>query len=434
MHLNCVQNTNVGSVHLARWPDWPDLGSEHRTIIRRWHLRMPDSDRDTVYCKWMCEARTRCNGVTLSHHTDGGIGKSCHLFSVGDIAACTKSPGSDTWIKSPSTSSFAGSSASHISTWPYGIHIVQPWTVHIYVATHPLTHPFNCRVTNVGDQGPRGADVFVAACHSNPHRDHLPLPTPQPHKFAATKITAKRANQGRSLLAHENHRGRSSTPRIAMCVPPLYGNVTTTQVWNHIDYHMASGVEHTYLYLTNCSAMEQTDVGLHPNTTTMCMEWILYVRMHQRAQNWANNDCIQRTASDGYDLVLTIDLDEHLVIHHGLTLPQLVSGLPHADVYTFGSKKFKSNVRNYVTTCLGSHMNHDVCQRQYGWRKHMVRPQAIWAANIHWCDQCKDEQMNVVRTCSTHHLNVTSSAFLAHDRLGQLGVGFLSTYVPGFFG
>jgi hypothetical protein len=413
---------------LVTYPHWPSLGPKHLVAIGS---LKPASNRSAEhYCKLLCSAEPRCQSYVIaparSRQSNHTLVPSCKLHVCS--GALSQSP-----LRPPA--------ARLVHTTPHSMHLVPPWEVHVYAAAQAIDHSLACRVQSVDDVGVYSTNVFVMIC-----------PT------AAAPTDHVVTNQLYRAPLHALHADSPRSPSslhgsIALCVAPLYNEVGVFAVWDLLDYHAARGVSHAFIYLTRCgegSPARTLAVGVHPRVTLLCMEWVNALRMHQRGQNWANNDCVHRAAHEKFAWALTLDLDEHLIFARPTIAPggswsvaarpgphedlfDLLHSAPMAEVHTFGSMRWKLPQNAYKVTCTNSWMPREQCVRNSGWRKHLVNTRAIFAVNIHWADKCKDAPPGFAsrrplvvrpRLCTIHDVNVSEGVFIAHDRMGVLGAGF----------
>ena len=421
---------------LVTYPHWPSLGPKHLVAIGS---LKPASNRSAEhYCKLLCSAEPRCQSYVIaparSRQSNHTLVPSCKLHVCS--GALSQSP-----LRPPA--------ARLVHTTPHSMHLVPPWEVHVYAAAQAIDHSLACRVQSVDDVGVYSTNVFVMIC-----------PT------AAAPTDHVVTNQHYRAPLHALHADSPRSPSslhgsIALCVAPLYNEVGVFAVWDLLDYHAARGVSHAFIYLTRCgggSPARTLAVGVHPHVTLLCMEWVNALRIHQRGQNWANNDCVHRAAHEKFAWALTLDLDEHLIFARPTIVARargswsaaarpgphedlfdLLHSAPMAEVHTFGSMRWKLPQNAYKVTCTNSWMPREQCVRNSGWRKHLVNTRAIFAVNIHWADKCKDAPPGFAsrrplvvrpRLCTIHDVNVSKGVFIAHDRMGVLGAGFDGT-MPG---
>ena len=148
------------------------------------------------------------------------------------------------------------------------------------------------------------------------------------------KVPSQAPRQGAATTAPQQPRADT----IAMCIPPLYGEYLrkTEALDAHLSYHRSLGVSWTFVYTT----VPLVEWRRPANTTLLHLPWVWSVAIHQRAQNWMINDCIQRSSSHGYTWALNIDLDEYVVLPR--ETPTLLALANTAgvgiDVLTFGSR------------------------------------------------------------------------------------------------
>ena len=410
---------------LVMYPHWPSLGPKHLVAVGS---LKPASNRSAEhYCKLLCSAEPRCQSYVIfaparsSRQSNHTLIPSCKL-RLDCSGALSQSP-----LRPPA--------ARLVDTTPYSMHLVPPWEVHVYAAAQAMDHSLACRVQAVDDVGIYSTNVFVMIC---------------PMAAAPTDQVAKHS---RSPLHADSPSSLHGS--IALCVAPLYNEVGVFAVWDLLDYHAARGVSHAFIYLTRCgggSPARTLAVGVHPHVTLLCMEWVNALRIHQRGQNWANNDCVHRAAHEQFAWALTLDLDEHLIFARPTIVVRargswlaaarpgphedlfdLLHSAPMAEVHTFGSMRWKLPQNAHKVTCTNSWMPREQCVRQSGWRKHLVNTRAVFAVNIHWADKCKVAPPGLAsrrplvvhpRLCMIHDVNVSEGVFIAHDRMGVLGAGF----------
>ena len=410
---------------LVMYPHWPSLGPKHLVAVGS---LKPASNRSAEhYCKLLCSAEPRCQSYVIfaparsSRQSNHTLIPSCKL-RLDCSGALSQSP-----LRPPA--------ARLVDTTPYSMHLVPPWEVHVYAAAQAMDHSLACRVQAVDDVGIYSTNVFVMIC---------------PMAAAPTDQVAKHS---RSPLHADSPSSLHGS--IALCVAPLYNEVGVFAVWDLLDYHAARGVSHAFIYLTRCgggSPARTLAVGVHPRVTLLCMEWVNALRIHQRGQNWANNDCVHRAAHEQFAWALTLDLDEHLIFarptivvgargswsvaarpgpHEDLF--DLLHSAPMAEVHTFGSMRWKLPQNAHKVTCTNSWRPREQCVRQSGWRKHHVNKRAVFAVKNHWADKCKVAPPGLAsrrplvvhpRLCMIHDVNVSEGVFIAHDRMGVLGAGF----------
>ena len=431
---------------LVMFPNWPSLGPKHLAVTGS---LKPASNRSAEhYCKMLCLAEPRCQSYVdapvRSRQSNHTLVPSCKLQHVCSGA-----------LRPPA--------ARLIHTTPHSMHLVPPWEVHVYAAEQTIDHSLACQTQAVDDVAyvqimkntyVRSTNVFVMICPT--------AAAPTDHGAANEYNRAPLHSDSPSSPSSLSGSRSSAHGSIALCVAPLYNEVSVFAVWDLIDYHAARGVSHAFIYLTRCgggSSARTLAVGVHPHVTLLCMEWVNALRMHQRGQNWANNDCVHRAAHEQFAWALTLDLDEHLIFarptivvgargswsvaarpgpHEDLF--DLLHSAPMTEVHTFGSMRWKLPQNAYKVTCTNSRMPREQCVRQSGWRKHLVNTRAVFAVNIHWADKCKDASPELAsrrhpvvrpRLCTIHDVNVSEGVFIAHDRMGVLGKGYDGMPGPG---
>ena len=257
-----------------------------------------------------------------------------------------------------------------------------------------------CRVSNNAkpwEEANGKLSALVALCPTPP-RSGVPLPSV------------------RSNMPHYTRRA-ASTPTFAACIPPIYGSrVQTSDVAQHRMHHRRLGVSHTYLYVVNMSwtwtAQPLEDV------TLLYLPWVSDFVLHSRGQKWQVNDCIHRAAVDGYTWVLSIDLDEFLMLGASYpgestggsmntnVLAALTARHPTADVLTLGTRLVAdvhtsiNETLPFCQTCkpfswankllAGVHMvdnapcgaGQPLCLGPHGQRKHLVRASSVYVCDI----------------------------------------------------
>ena len=101
-------------------------------------------------------------------------------------------------------------------------------------------------------------------------------------------------------------------PSVALCIPPVYNNISAARVMMHIDHHMRLGVGHVFLYVAEQGWSLPTEPVY---VTQINMVWLhRYPIVTQRGQGWQMNDCIHRAAHRGWEWVLSIDIDEFVFL------------------------------------------------------------------------------------------------------------------------
>ena len=414
---------------LVMFPNWPSLGPKHLAVTGS---LKPASNRSAEhYCKMLCLAEPRCQSYVdapvRSRQSNHTLVPSCKLQHVCSGA-----------LRPPA--------ARLIHTTPHSMHLVPPWEVHVYAAEQTIDHSLACQTQAVDDVAyvqimkntyVRSTNVFVMICPT--------AAAPTDHVAANEYNRAPLHSDSPSSPSSLSGSRSSAHGSIALCVAPLYNEVSVFAVWDLIDYHAARGVSHAFIYLTRCgggSSARTLAVGVHPHVTLLCMERVNALRMHQRGQNWANNDCVHRAAHEQFAWALTLDLDEHLIFarptivvgargswsvaarpgpHEDLF--DLLHSAPMAEVHTFGSMRWKLPQNAYKVTCTNSRMPREQCVRQSGWRKHLVNTRAVFAVNIHWADKCKDASPGLAsrrplvvrpRLCTIHDVSVSASTSKGH--------------------
>ena len=414
---------------LVMFPNWPSLGPKHLAVTGS---LKPASNRSAEhYCKMLCLAEPRCQSYVdapvRSRQSNHTLVPSCKLQHVCSGA-----------LRPPA--------ARLIHTTPHSMHLVPPWEVHVYAAEQTIDHSLACQTQAVDDVAyvqimkntyVRSTNVFVMICPT--------AAAPTDHVAANEYNRAPLHSDSPSSPSSLSGSRSSAHGSIALCVAPLYNEVSVFAVWDLIDYHAARGVSHAFIYLTRCgggSSARTLAVGVHPHVTLLCMEWVNALRMHQRGQNWANNDCVHRAAHEQFAWALTLDLDEHLIFarptivvgargswsvaarpgpHEDLF--DLLHSAPMAEVHTFGSMRWKLPQNAHKVTCTNSWMPREQCVRQSGWRKHLVNTRAVFAVNIHWADKCKDASPGLAsrrplvvrpRLCTIHDVSVSASTSKGH--------------------
>ena len=271
-------------------------------------------------------------------------------------------------------------------------HVVPPYTVHVFLNFSEAVPPpsSSCTVRWVGDKHVQ-PDVGVALCEE---KNVAPAP---PHDDGG----------------------------VAMCIPPLFGQLSPAKVEQHISYHRRLGITRTFFYLMHPDAVQ---VRPFLNVTVLSLPWLNSVAMDNcsrrsqctNAQNWQVNDCIHRSAAQGLAYALSIDLDEVVTLGSAPHLMALISSSAE-EVLTLQSRQLGPGAsKNGTLVC------HEVpgikarwlCTGHYGRRKHLVRTASIWLANIHWAERCKPPQCKGshcrTRACLVRHLDARED-WLLHD-------------------
>ena len=282
---------------------------------------------------------------------------------------------------------------------PHTHHAVRSGLAHVFIDEPSIAENVcrtDCLEASVGDAH-EYADVLVALCGAS---------SKCPHKH---RDKAQQQQPPQQLRADT----------IAMCIPPLYGEYLrkTEALDAHLSYHRSLGVAWTFVYTT----VPLVDWRRPANTTLLHLPWVWSVAIHQRAQNWMINDCIQRSSSHGYTWALNIDLDEYVVLPR--ETPTLLALANTAgvgiDVLTFGSRP-GSSIEDAATR--KPHCNvaksREQCLWYHGLRKHLTRTDFIWRAVVHGvgdtCCHGLDANNKVVgRTCNITNLDA-SRTYLAH--------------------
>ena len=191
------------------------------------------------------------------------------------------------------------------------------------------------------------------------------------------------------------------TSSIAMCIPPVYGNVTLIDVLSHVHHHREIGVTHTFLYMAE--VMPWSALDLPSDITLIDLPWIPLFRTSRRAQGWQTNDCIHRAASAGYEWALSIDGDEFVHLADGFaSLGALIAQhgggsvrtghMQPLDAYTFGSRvtpNISQPAASDIWCANASLFPAHLCEDWYGRRKHLVRTSTAWVVVTHKLDLCR---------------------------------------------
>ncbi|XRB14260.1 hypothetical protein RI054_08g40990 [Pseudoscourfieldia marina] len=202
--------------------------------------------------------------------------------------------------------------------------------------------------------------------------------------------------------------GSARRGSIAYCVPPLYGTARAV-VLEDIREHMRMGVDHAYVYDTECEEPLDGDPRL---ITHLCMKWVRDVLIHSRGQNWSIHECLLRAARDGWEWVLAKDVDE-AVTASALPAPddagllRTLAQRRDVDVITFGRMHGRTpwmRCRNNPYMCVG----------WKGRRKWMARARSVWTAQIHEVPECMAAQKEEGASCRTLDLN-SSQIWLNHS-------------------
>ena len=163
--------------------------------------------------------------------------------------------------------------------------------------------------------------------------------------------------------------GSARRGSIAYCVPPLYGTARAV-VLEDIREHMRMGVDHAYVYDTECEEPLDGDPRL---ITHLCMKWVRDVLIHSRGQNWSIHECLLRAARDGWEWVLAKDVDE-AVTASALPAPddagllRTLAQRRDVDVITFGRMHGRTpwmRCRNNPYMCVGWNRGRGA---ESGWR------------------------------------------------------------------
>ena len=223
-----------------------------------------------------------------------------------------------------------------------------------------------------------------------------------------------------------------ATPRIAMCIPPLYGKLLSqnANVLDHHAYHSRLGISWLFLYTT------APLVGawmLPENSTLLHMPWVNSMKIWQRGQAWQINDCIHRAGTRGFTWTLNIDTDEYLVLGPKFaTLFDIVIPAPKTaplhravDAVDFGMR-FADTLNDSASRPIfcRSHskfMDLDyvsetphLCVNFWGRRKHLLRTRTVLTAGIHAVQRCGAPCAPEAR-CRVHHFDARYS-WIAHLR------------------
>jgi hypothetical protein len=198
--------------------------------------------------------------------------------------------------------------------------------------------------------------------------------------------------------------GATRRGSVAYCVPPLYGEARSV-VLQDVRKHQALGVDHTYIYDTECDV----PLNIDPTVTThLCMPWVHNVRILQRGQQWMNHECLLRAARDGWEWVIAKDVDETIMTSHlrasfaapeHIPLLRTLARRRDLDVITFG------RMYGQKPQCID---NPHMCLKWHGYRKWMARASRVWIARIHFVQTCAPER------CRTLDMN-SSEIWLNHS-------------------
>jgi len=222
-----------------------------------------------------------------------------------------------------------------------------------------------------------------------------------------------------------------------MCIPPLYGNFSAVldQASQHISYHQQLGVDHTFLYAApadkDAAALDRWRVP--KGVTLLQLPWLDAFPVWQRGQNFQINDCVHRAAARGFEWVLSLDIDEWLVLPpRTRSLHELVRAAGSVDVFSFGSRRaatvqaaadapscpplalhmeqhnrtlaYMQKMGLCNGTCADAHVHipsftccsMHMCVGALGHRKHLLRAASAFAANIHFVHHCKAGPCRIV--------------------------------------
>ena len=244
---------------LVMFPNWPSLGPKHLAVTGS---LKPASNRSAEhYCKMLCLAEPRCQSYVdapvRSRQSNHTLVPSCKLQHVCSGA-----------LRPPA--------ARLIHTTPHSMHLVPPWEVHVYAAEQTIDHSLACQTQAVDDVAyvqimkntyVRSTNVFVMICPT--------AAAPTDHVAANEYNRAPLHSDSPSSPSSLSGSRSSAHGSIALCVAPLYNEVSVFAVWDLIDYHAARGVSHAFIYLTRCgggSPARTLAVGVHPHVTLLCME------------------------------------------------------------------------------------------------------------------------------------------------------------------
>ena len=162
------------------------------------------------------------------------------------------------------------------------------------------------------------------------------------------------------------------------------------------------GVDHAYVYDTECEKPLDVDPRL---MTHLCMQWVRDVLIHSRGQNWSIHECLLRAARDGYEWVLSKDVDE-TVTASALPAPddagllRTLAQRRDVDVITFS--RMRPAVHGQTPRPDRKCPKNVHVVGRWGCRKWMARARSVWTAQIHHVINCVPAHCRVLDLNATH--------------------------------
>ena len=313
------------------------------------------------------------------------------------------------------------------------------------------------------------AQHFLAGCHLD---DVVPDTTSRTTGIPMTRVVL--CNESASREDADSLRLRLASARlnrapVALCIPPLYGSISAAGVQAHITHHRRLGVRRVYIYTTpalHCSsrhALAAIARGSRGTVVIFDLPWIAdhdgmqSYHGNSGAQVWALNDCIHRSAADGHEWSLSLDIDEFLFLNGVRNISALldVAEREHAEmendsmqleVLSFGSRESTEVLQiqalippDHPNSSSAWQMFHqpycdhrpppkhiktDLCPGWHGHRKYLVRTRSSYLAFVHHVHKCWAWRRRALHamptTCEMNELNATRHAWIEHATTLQM--------------
>ena len=252
---------------------------------------------------------------------------------------------------------------------------------------------------------------FTDFCHVNVSLNVLPIhPNYMPPETKTITMPITRLKPKRIMFKY------------SICVPPLFGNISTYKFIEFIELNRMFGVEHFIFYnfdITNNEILKLMNFYAKQNIVTL-IDWKLpsVIRKNQiwyNGQLSAHNDCLYRAMSLTQYLAI-IDIDEYLVPHNDKrTFHESFEDLFTADTcgLSFDSAFYDQKFTNLTGKKKTGLVTIDLTGRSKLFSKVrtkvMVQPTKIFEVGIHHISKPGTEDYKVLKVN-------TSIAYLHHYR------------------
>ena len=233
--------------------------------------------------------------------------------------------------------------------------------------------------------------------------------------------------------------------KLALCVPSLRDDYLTPEMQpfleKYLEYYVGRhGASRVFFYGLDVDAPNWMNNLRHTQAITW-VKWTFDASVfHYYAQNWVVQDCLHRATEEGFEHILSLDVDEFLTFADpAMTIVNYIRDHVHygTDASTFGSvvEHLNATCDDYERTVCGregppdvdavtcgpmnhcktsrKYANHKLCCGACGHRKHITFGPRMLSASVHTAPYVKLGLANV-------HDVSTDQAYLRHFQRQKL--------------